>query len=77
MQGAVHILLKFLSLQTVKQAAPFEQVVCCIVKVQVQELKVQMRAEKGTDSYTPLIHSPPATPDQHHQLWPRKLLPRF
>ncbi len=67
MQAAVHILLNFLSLQTVKQAGTFMQV-SCIVKVSMKELEVQMRTEKGTDSYIPLIHSPPAIPDQHHQL---------
>lgn len=41
------------------------------------ELKVQISAAKGTDSYIPLIHSLPATPDQHHQLWLQKLLQRF
>ena len=75
MQGAVHILLNFLSLQNVKQAGIFKQDVPCSVRFQVQELKVHMH--KGTDRYIPLIHSLPATPDQHHQLWLQKLLQRF
>lgn len=74
-QVAVHVLLNFLSLQTAKQAGTFKQDVPCIVRIQVQELKVHMH--EGTDSYIPLIHSLPATPDQHHQLWLQKLLPRF